>query len=218
MSSNEIVVPGEELAVIEEFSPSLGAYSDEKGFVRSSLVGMVLKDLINKIVKVNPVTTRYSFPSVKDIVIGYVSFLKDKIVKVNPVTTRYSFPSVKDIVIGYVSFLKGEIAMVNIVKDGNFKPLTGQLAGFLHISQIGTEGRHINEYIAPGDLIRARVISSENPFQLSIKHSSLGVILASCSQCGAILKKEGDKLICPKCGNIEKRKIASGYINLKWSY
>jgi exosome complex component CSL4 len=188
MSSNEIVVPGEELAVIEEFSPSLGAYSDEKGFVRSSLVGMVLKDLINKIVKVNPVTTRYSFPSVKDIVIGYVSFLK------------------------------GEIAMVNIVKDGNFKPLTGQLTGFLHISQIGTEGRHINEYIAPGDLIRARVISSENPFQLSIKHSSLGVILASCSQCGAILKKEGDKLICPKCGNIEKRKIASGYINLKWSY
>ncbi|MEM0021418.1 MAG: exosome complex RNA-binding protein Csl4 [Fervidicoccaceae archaeon] len=185
MENNDVVVPGEELAVIEEFSPLNGTYSDENGFVRASLLGKVSKDLLNKVIRVNPVKSRYAFPMVKDIVIGYVSFLR------------------------------GEIAMVNIVRDGNLRPLTGQLAGFLHISQTGAEGRHISEHIAPGDLIRARVISSENPFQLSIKHPSLGVILASCSQCGAILRRDGDKLVCPKCGNIEKRKIASGYLNLK---
>lgn len=186
--NNDVVVPGEELAVIEEFSPSIGTYGDEKGYVRASLLGRVAKDMLNKIIKVTPVSTRYSFPSVKDVVIGYVTYLK------------------------------GEIAMVNILRDGSFRPLTGPLAGFLHISQIGAEGKHISEHIAPGDLIRARVISSENPFQLSIKHPSLGVILASCSVCGGILRREGDKLVCSKCGNIEKRKLASSYINLKLVY
>ncbi|HEU97723.1 MAG TPA: RNA-binding protein [Fervidicoccus fontis] len=186
MSSDEnIVVPGEELAVIEEFSPLFGAYSDENGYVRASLLGKVAKDILNKVIKVTPLSSRYLFPSIKDIVIGYVAYIK------------------------------GEIAMINILRDGNFRPLTGPLAGFLHISQIGAEGKHISEHVAPGDLIKARVISSENPFQLSIKHPSLGVILASCSVCGAILKREGDKLICPRCGNVEKRKIASSYINLK---
>jgi len=182
---DEVVVPGEELAVIEEFTPSVGTYSDEKGFIRASLLGRVVKDLLNKVIKINQVPTRYYFPSIKDTVIGYVTHIK------------------------------GEIAMVNIIRDGNFKPLTGTLAGFLHISQTGGEGRHISEYVAPGDLIKARVISSENPFQLSVKHPSLGVILGSCSVCGATLRRDGDRLVCPKCGNVEKRKIASSYINLK---
>ncbi|AFH43088.1 exosome complex RNA-binding protein Csl4 [Fervidicoccus fontis] len=186
MKEENLAFPGDELAILEEFIPVSGVYSDENGKLRSTLIGKVVKDIINKNLKVIP-------------------FKK-----------KYDFPRLKSVVIGYVNSVKSDIALITILYDGNLKPISAPLAGFLHVSQVDEEGKNISDYVLPGDLVKAKIISSENPFQLSFKHSSLGVILASCSKCGAIMQKlENGKLKCPKCGNIENRKLSSDYINLK---
>lgn len=187
MNEKAIATPGDELGVCEEFTPNYGVYIDDMCFLRSSVVGKVIKDILNKNIKILP--------------------LKKKLL----------FPSPRDNVIGYVSSVRGEMALVILLYTDDFKPLSSPLAGFIHVSQTGIDSGNLTDLIAPGDLVKARIISTENPFQLSLKHPSLGVILASCSKCGGILvkMKNESRLICPKCGNQEKRKISSDYINLK---
>ena len=66
------------------------------------------------------------------------------------------------------------------------------------------------------DIVRAKVIRQEqNEYSLSTVGKNLGVIHADCSICGTTLEKIGvDRLRCPRCGNIENRKLASDYGNV----
>ncbi len=188
MSKQNIVVPGEELAVAEEFLPGPGAYLDEENWViRSSLTGRVLRDL------------------------------NLKFIRVASKRQKYGFPTLGSIVIGFVSSMKTDFALVTIIADSKMNPLSFPLTGILHISQ-ATSGfiRNMYEIIGIGDLIKTKIISRENPFQLTTKTPGLGVILATCSKCGAILRRsKSGALTCPRCGNVESRLIAPDYINLR---
>ena len=76
--------------------------------------------------------------------------------------------------------------------------------------------KNIEEAIKPSDIIRAKVLTSASPYQLTLKGPNLGVILAFCSICGSELQKRDEEtLICPICGNIEKRKVALNYLRAK---
>ncbi|MBC7131173.1 exosome complex RNA-binding protein Csl4 [Candidatus Bathyarchaeota archaeon] len=179
--SGRFVLPGDFLGVIEEFIPDSGTYVKD-GFIYSSVVGRTLIDFLNKKVSVFPVTYGAKVPRVGSIVIGHVS-------NVLP-----------------------QIATVRIFRIGRGS-LSGVFTGFLHISD--AHPRFVEsmfEVCKTGDILRAKVISTKNrSYHLSTKDRNLGVIYAFCSTCGSLLEQIGRVLVCAKCGNKERRKIAIDY-------
>ncbi len=184
----QVTTPGDPLAVMEEFLPGQGAYVDEEaGLVRASLTGTVVRDLFLKVIGVRAPRQKYVFP-------------------VNG-----------SIVIGFVASMRSDFALITLISDGKMRPLSSPLTGILHVSQAGSGFvKSMYDILGIGDLVKTKIISSENPFQLSMKSPGLGVILSTCSKCGAVLRRSrSGGLVCPKCGNTETRLIAPDYIDLR---
>jgi len=180
-SSGHLVVPGERLGVIEEFIPDSGTYVKD-GVIYSKIVGRELLDLLNKRVSVYPLTE------------GAV------------------VPKVGTVVIGQIGNAQSDNVLVKIYKIGK-KKLSGEFGGILHISDVSD--RYVdsmNDVCKPGDIVRAKVISEKNRvFHLSTNDKNLGMLYAFCSRCGTLLEPQRFELRCPKCGNIERRKMAPDY-------
>ncbi len=186
--NNNLALPGDALAVMEEYLPGQGVYIDEEnGYLRASLIGKVIKDI------------------------------KTKNIKIHPIKQKHLFPRPGSIVIGYVSSIRNDIAVITLFSTPKLKTLSTPLTGILHVSQASTGyTKTMYDILGLGDLVKVKVLSQENPFQLTMKYQNLGVILTTCSKCGAVLRKTKDnKLVCPRCGNVETRKTAPDYINLK---
>jgi len=175
------VVPGDLLGVAEEFLAGPGAY-EENYRVRAAVLGYVVKDTLSKVALVRPV----KYPSL---------------------------PAPGSVVVGVVAEVREEYARVRIDAVGD-RVLQYPFTGILHIAQIaervGSVAR-LYDYVRLGDVVRAKVLSNRPPYILTIKEPKLGVVLASCSLCGATLRLAGDKLVCPRCGNSERRKVGYGY-------
>ncbi|BFH72660.1 exosome complex RNA-binding protein Csl4 [Sulfurisphaera javensis] len=175
----DLLLPGDELSIIEEFTPGEGTYEYE-GKVYSSVVGKAFYDMINR--RSNSISFKKP---------GFLPLKKAKYV------------------IGLVTNIKEDSALVSVYsieeKPLNV-PLTGyihisQIANkYLN---------NINEALKVGDIIRAKSLNFSLPLPLTIKQKDLGVIYAKCSICGTkMVKKDEEHLRCPNCGNIESRKIA----------
>jgi len=179
--SGKFVVPGEKLGVIEEFMPGPGTYV-HNGTIYSKITGRTLVDVLSKKVSVYPV------------------------VHTTPV------PRVGSVVIGQVYNVQSKIAIIRIWRIGK-KLLSGFFSGILHISDVSRGYvEHMHDVYKTGDIVRAKVISEKNrAYHLSTAEKSLGVIYAFCSGCGHLLNLERGRLKCSRCGNIEKRKVASDY-------
>ena len=179
--SGHLVLPGERLGVIEEFIPDSGTYVKD-GVIYSKIVGRALVDLLNKRVSV--------YPLINGAVI----------------------PKVSTTILGQVGNAQSDNVFVRIFKIGN-KKLSGTFGGILHISDVSDRYiNSMNEVCKPGDIIRAKVISEKNRiYHLSTNEKDLGVLYAFCSRCANLLEPQRYELRCPKCGNIEERKIASDY-------
>lgn len=115
------------------------------------------------------------------------------------------------VVEGRVMSTSDEIAVIRIYSHENNRV---DAVGLLHISQISSEYvKDINDYVKPGDIIKAKVINSSVPYLLTTREPSLGVIYAQCSNCGSTLYLHSSGyLTCKTCGNQEKRKVAVGYL------
>jgi len=179
--SGHLVLPGERLGVIEEFIPDSGTYVKD-GVIYSKIVGRTLMDLVSKRVSVYPLITVASVPKV--------------------LTT----------VVGQVGNAQSDNVLVRIFKIGP-KRLSGVFTGILHISDVQERYvKSMNDVCKPGDIIRTKVISNKNQVShLSTRDKDLGVVYAFCSRCSSLLEPKRHQLQCPKCGNIERRKIASDY-------
>ncbi|RLG88565.1 MAG: RNA-binding protein [Thermoprotei archaeon] len=179
-----IVLPRTYICVEEEYMPSRGVYV-ENGKVYAAVIGRLIIDTVNRKVSVIP-------------------FKKENV------------PRYGDIVIGQVVSMKDEIAFIRIEAFEVSKPLKHSFTGILHISQVANEKRLPTLYdaIRTGDIIKARVINNQIPLLLSVKEPRLGVILATCSKCGALLTKRrsASQLICPNCKNSEQRKLSMDYL------
>ena len=179
--SGHLVLPGERLGVIEEFIPDSGTYVQD-GVIYSKIVGRALMDLLSKRVSVYPI--------------------------VNGVTV----PKVTSTVVGQVGNAQSDNVLVRILKIGP-KKLSGVFTGVLHISDV--QERYVtsmNDVCKPGDIIRAKVISDKNQvYHLSTNDNGLGVLYAFCSECSSLLEPKRHEMQCPKCGNVERRKIALDY-------
>jgi len=117
------------------------------------------------------------------------------------------------IVWGQVYSVSDEIAIIRIFKIEGTRPLSGTFTGLVHVSQISENYvKVVEEALKLGDYIRAKVLTSWSPYQLTTKNATLGVILAYCSKCGKPLWRKNMTLYCKACGNTEKRKISVKYM------
>lgn len=181
-ASGKIVVPGEKLCVVEEFMASEGTY-EVNGEVRALRVGVVLYDYFSRKVRV-------LYPGKRAFTPKQGNIIKGKIVSVGDDT-----------------------AFVKIMEIEGVKPLSGFFTGLIHVSQISTNYiKNVEEAFKLGDIIRARVLTSWPPYQLSTKYPGTGVVLAFCSNCRSPLWLKNGLLICPECNSREKRRISPKYI------
>uniref|UniRef100_A0A7C3UH61 Exosome complex component Csl4 n=1 Tax=Geoglobus ahangari TaxID=113653 RepID=A0A7C3UH61_9EURY len=142
--------------------------------------------------------------------------IRDRTISILPIKT---IPEIKkgDIIIGRIIDTKNNFAMVEIArKRGSDRVLGHYDRALLHISNVSDKyTKSIEECVRFWDIISAKVI--DDNLRISIKEEDLGVLKAICSVCGEnLIKKEGDKLKCPKCGNVEKRKISKNYGKGVW--
>jgi exosome complex component CSL4 len=179
--SGHLVLPGERLGVIEEFVPDSGTYVKD-GVIFSKVVGRSLVDLQNRRVSVYPVAERVVVPKQSTVIIGQIGNAQS------------------------------DNCLVRIFRIGQ-KKLSGNFGGILHVSDVSD--RYVtamSDVCKPGDIVRARVISEKNQiFHLSTNDKNLGIIYAFCSRDGTLLEQDRYDLKCPKCGNIERRKMAPDY-------
>lgn len=181
-SSGKIVFPGEKLCVLEEFMPGEGTF-EINGNVYSKLVGRVLYDFVSRKVSVMPLRKVVNIPKQGMVVYAVVSTTKD------------------------------DVAFTRIFSAEKGTVFSGTFTGILHVSQISNNYvKVVTDAIKVGDIVKAKVLTSWNPFQLTTKGTKLGVIYALCSKCGTPLVKRRTKLQCPHCGNVESRKISSDYM------
>lgn len=179
--SGHLVLPGDRLGVIEEFIPDSGTYVKD-GVIYSKIVGRSLIDFHNMRVSVYPVSNGATVPKVSTVVTGQVGNAQS------------------------------DNVLVKIFKIGK-KKVSGSFGGILHVSDVSDRYvNQISDVCKPGDLIRAKVISEKNQiFHLSTNDKGLGILYAFCSRCGNLLDQQNYDLKCPKCGNIERRKLAPDY-------
>jgi exosome complex component CSL4 len=179
--SGHLVLPGERLGVIEEFIPDSGTYVKD-GVIYSKLVGRALMDLLSKRVSVYPLISGATVPKVTSTVVGQVGNAQS------------------------------DNVLVRIFQIDS-KKLSGVFTGILHISDVQERYvKSMNDVCKPGDIIRTKVISDKNQiYHLSTKDKDLGVVYAFCSRCSNLLEPKRNEMLCPKCGNVERRKLALDY-------
>ncbi|WP_457742126.1 exosome complex RNA-binding protein Csl4 [Thermococcus sp.] len=191
VKNGDLVLPGDYLGVIEEYLPGEGV-REENGELYATRAGKVRINQAKMEISVEPVTDTPPLPKVGDIVLA-------RVIEVKP-----------QAVIVQLLGIEG--------RENDREIATSKLAG-IHISQI-KEGfvEDITKEFKIGDIVRANVIANEkSPIQLSTRGKDLGVVYALCSRCRTPLIRRGDKLICPRCGNVETRKLSPYYRKLKVS-
>ncbi|MCE4625593.1 MAG: exosome complex RNA-binding protein Csl4 [Desulfurococcales archaeon] len=188
MTENEKrVLPGEALAIVEEFDPGPGTYVDESGYVRAAIPGIAVFDVNLKIVRIKPLRSP-RLPRVGAEVVATVTSVRHDVVFVD-ILGEVSLRGVPRFLYEYSSIFPGAISIANIsdeyVKD-------------------------INDYYRPSDVILAKVVSNTAPYHLSTKEPIYGVVYARCARCGHLLEPLNNRAMkCPRCGHVEKRKVSS---------
>ena len=180
------VLPGDPLAVLEEFIPGPGTYVDEEGTIRASIRGTARYNLQARTVEVRP-DKPLAVPRQGSDAVGLVTQVRHDLVLVE---------------------LLGEVQLQPSPRW--VREYSGRFLGALPIANVSEEFiKDLYDYYRPGDIILARVINNSNPYQLLTKAPQYGVILAECSRCGARLQPVNQRTMrCPRCGHVEKRKVS----------
>ncbi|MEM2104387.1 MAG: exosome complex RNA-binding protein Csl4 [Candidatus Bathyarchaeia archaeon] len=181
-SVEQVVLPGESLGVIEEFTPNAGTYVKD-GVIYSKIVGRALVDILNKRVSVFPISREVKAPKVGSIVIGQVS------------NAQSHMATIRIFKIGK-KFLSGFFTGVLHVSDANLR----FVESMFDVCKTGDVMR------------AKVMSEKNRTYHLTTKDKSLGVVYAFCSRCGDMLQLRGRvSLHCSRCGNVEKRKTALDY-------
>jgi len=179
--SGQIVVPGERLGVIEEFTPGPGTY-EEEGAIYSLTTGRALLDLLNKKVSIYPRTNAANVPHVGSLVSGQVSDVQSK------TATIRIFQIGKRLLSGFFS---------GVLHVSDVSP--SYVESMYEVCKSGD--------ILRGKVVSDK----NRTFHLSTKDINLGVLYAFCSSCGHLLSQRRFQMRCPECGRVERRKAAEDY-------
>ena len=184
VKSGDIVVPGEQLCVIEELSPSYGTY-EKDGIVYAAAPGAVSMDLKERSIKVLDSDGKM----------------------------KLALPVSGDILIGEVGNAYEQRAEIDIVRR-NDEDFHSGLVGEIHISNVTRRYvKSMHDVMRTTDIVRAKAVNThEIPTVLSVVGPELGVILARCSRCGNYLTlTTNNNMFCLRCENRETREVANDY-------
>lgn len=184
VKSGDVVVPGDQLCVIEELSPSTGTY-EKDGIVYAAAPGRVTMDLKerNIMVLAGDGRMKLSLPIRGDVVVGEVTNAYDQ---------------------------RAEIAIVRI----NDKDYHSGLVGEIHISNVTRRYvKSMLDVLKVGDIVRASSMNThEIPVELSLVGPDFGVLLGKCSKCGNPLTlTTHNNMFCLRCENRETREVTTDY-------
>jgi exosome complex component CSL4 len=179
--NSQIVIPGERLGVIEEFTPDVQTYVKD-GVIYSKVIGRAVLDVSNKRVSVYPLAQAAKVPQVESIVVGQVLTVQTenatvRIFKIGDQELSGSFTGVihvSDVQPSYVE------SMYDVCKPGDM-------------------------------IRAKVISDKNQVYHLSTKDKNLGVVYAFCSRCGYVLESKRQTMSCPRCGKMEKRKSAFDY-------
>ena len=181
--NKEIVVPGEKLAVIEEYLPRENVYINID-HILSKIVGVLYRNNDRKEISVYRLK-ELSLPKVGDVVYGVVTSIRDPIAYID---IFYIENKNKIFLDPFDSFLHAN-----------------------NISSMYV--RSLYDAIGYGDIIRAYIIDGATPpYELSTRGREFGVVFARCPLCMRPLKRKGYELFCSKCKKKFKRKISTYYL------
>lgn len=184
MDEGEIVfvMPGDIIGTIEEFSPGIGTFLDVAD-IHAASTGIVKTDRKTRTISVVP-STKYP-PSI----------------------------NVGDIVIGGIISLRESVALVEIaaIKGEGEREFQKVGTAAIHVSNVkDSYCKRLDEEFSVGDIIKAKVLNTEN-MRLSTAEKELGVMKGQCFNCRTVMIRDNNKLKCPECGRVEKRKLSSDY-------
>ena len=185
INSGDLVIPGDFLAVSEQFLPGEGAFEDN-GLIKSATPGNVFINYENREISVisnsvGPVLLKYG-----DIVYGQITEVRSQ-------KALIDIQSKKDCLRTFALPYKATIH-ISQVKKGYLDKMT--------------------DAFRIGDIIVGKVIKiTGNNVDLTTNSHDLGVIKAMCTRCRSYLKHYNkNELYCPNCNKKERRKLASNYV------
>jgi len=180
-----LVLPGDEVAVVEEFEPGDGTYESD-GRVRAAVAGVLELDPNRRVARVEPFNPPAELRP-GDIVYATVEDLKSAMAVVTVLAVH-----------GREREITGETeGAIHISK----------------ISDTYTDD--IRDAFHSGDIVRAKVIQAKPSVQLTTAEPALGVVRALCSNCRGPLERRGSELRCPRDDRTERRKLASDFGDLR---
>jgi len=180
-SEKKTALPGDKLAVAEEYLPGPHVY-DDSGMLRSLSVGTVTKDLKKREIAV-AAAVKANLLKVGDYVTGQVE------------TAATSNSSVAIYYVNGEQTDKGFSGMLMLRSGGRRE--RGRRGG--PPVKLGDVVRCRVSSLMNGIV------------HLSIDDDRTGVIFALCGSCGRPLQKGGNRAKCVECGNVEERKLASDF-------
>lgn len=190
MSEKEkrIVVPGDEIGVIEEFLPKYNCY-EKDGIIISENWGEVKVDSKKHQVRVIP-TQRIQKIQRGTVAIGYITEIRRQ--KANVTLIRFRFKNERD-----------------------FKDIKATFPASLHISNMSDRyTRSIHDGVRPGDYVICKIISTNPDYRISLTGSrELGVIHAACFVCGAEVNRvvKRNLVRCNSCGATQNRILGNEF-------
>lgn len=187
MTSSIFVMPGDEVAIEEEYAAGEGTFA-ENGTVYASQVGYLTlddNDCTASVQSPNP-------PNILkkgDVVYAVVADIRKTMATADVIAKEGS-----DKTVGGETY-----ATIHVSK----------------ISPKYTDD--VDRELRKGDFIRAVVTETRPSLQLTTKDQHLGCIRALCSKCKTemVVSKNGDGLFCPECRYAMPRKLADDYGDVK---
>lgn len=176
------VLPGDKVAVSEEFLPGQHTY-DDKGLIRALTVGSIVKDAKSMEISIKP-AVQPELIKIDDWVTGQVE------------GTQANSANV------HIYFLNGKLTHKDFTGMLNLRGLSGGGRGTRRTTPV-KQGDVVRcrVYSLTNGIIH-----------LSIEEPDMGVVAALCGNCGRpLLRGSATRAKCDECGNVEERKLAKDF-------
>lgn len=194
-----VALPGDQLAVIEEFEGGGGTYTD-RDTVRALRMGRPTYSLKERVIQLQPVNRPRQLAELGATIIGQVESAQT---------------SIANVLIRYVNGKPNTGRFTGMLLLQTEAPPQRRGRG----RPPGREPRPRRGTICKaGDLVRAHVTSNKNAIiHLGFEGENDGVVAARCSICGSLVKPIEGGIKCVECGMMEERKLAPDFGDVRLS-
>ena len=181
MTETRTVLPGEEVAVEEEYLAADGTYNED-GLIYASQTGELQLDDQERIAKVIPANPLVKL-KVGDTVFCAITDVRSTMAICEVVAVEGKKRAVSGDTYGTIHVSK--------------------------ISPYYTED--VGRELRPSDIIRGKVTQTKPSLQVTTVDENLGVVKGLCKRCRQKMERDGKSLYCKSCDRREPRKLANDY-------